>query len=386
MSQETSMGEILKTAGLDPQLTQSLQNDLSAIEKLLDQGIRSETNLPQSLTKYLIQTGGKRLRPLLVCLTFRSSQQTNLASESTLKNLHALAAVAEWVHTATLFHDDVIDASVERRLQPSAHILQGNKNAILVGDFVYAEAFARLMDLGLLEPSQALAHTVKKLVEGELLQHQISNSRKILMSDYEQIALAKTGALFAWAVQTGHWLATGSPQKTATHTIPEKPPIILNIEAFNLGSRLGTAFQMADDFIDTFEFNPRDCSETDLDQWKNGAPPLPVVVAHEILKESEVSYLWQALHNQDMSDQNARDLLAQLLTLTHNAQVKERCFAIFESEFKLAREKATTLGVYDSFSWALEIIYNRAQSGIESKPRFAQQAPQSSEPLKELRL
>jgi octaprenyl-diphosphate synthase len=357
MSTELSLVHYLKATSLSVDLVGQLDRDLNEIENLLNQGVRAERNLPQDLALYLIRTGGKRLRPLLLCLSYRGhlkniSDQFSKNSTECVISLHTLATVAEWVHTATLFHDDVIDASAERRSQPSAHILHGNKNAILVGDFVYAEAFAKLMDLGLLAPSQRLAHTVKQLVEGELLQHHVARSRTLLLSDYQNIALCKTGALFAWCTQSGAWLAT-QQQDTAT---------------WDLGARLGTAFQMADDFIDTFEFNPMDCSVPDLEAWQDCAPPLPIVIANELGVSRETTQLWSSLSSAELSEKDLRSKLSKLIQICHHPKVKIECFEIFNKEFNQAVKISESLNLSPFFSWALDIIYERAKSGLNYLP------------------
>jgi octaprenyl-diphosphate synthase len=351
MSDEKTLSQLLGATGFSENFSDQLFSDLSSVETLLSSGVRSETRLPQELALYIVKTGGKRLRPLLLCLCFRSKtiHKPRTATSHLDIHLHTLAAVAEWVHTATLFHDDVIDASVERRGHASAHILHGNKTAILVGDFVYAEAFAKLMDSGLLSPSQRLAHAVKKLVEGELLQHQVSLNRSLNLSDYNKIAESKTGALFAWCIQTGHWLAENQ----------------LSQEAWELGNRLGTAFQIADDFIDTFEFNFKTAAEADIQGWIEGAPPLPLLVAQNIFNSEIISALWSNLKNADPSKVETRLQLGEILSYCSKPEVKKECFNIFKKEYDSAVSLAKELELHEHLSWALDVILNRAVTGLE---------------------
>lgn len=319
----------------------ALGRDLAHIEEKLAAGVRSSLTLPRELGDRLVKAGGKRIRPLLMCASYRSFQGRNLSDRCTLEDLHTLAAVAEWVHTATLFHDDVLDASPTRRDLPSAHMLHGNKIAILVGDFVYAEAFSLLMDRGLMEPSRELASTIKKLVEGELLQCEIARNRELDFNDYLRVANAKTAALFSWCTGTGAW-AAGSP---------------LVAMAQDFGAKLGLAFQMADDLFDTYTLTPHQAQKAELVEWVESAPPLPLVLAGE-----QVSQLWKPV------EPNA-DRIAEMQRICRDPALVKRCLDEIESCLDTARGLLKIFGSHPILSTSIELIHARALEGVQLAQR-----------------
>lgn len=330
--------------------------DISQIEKVLKQSIRSSQSEPKILADRLIGSGGKRLRPYLLSLVARSlTQKTNTSSQwrGSENDLYHLAAVSELVHTATLFHDDVIDQSETRRGLPAAHILNGNKTAVLVGDFVYAEAFYVLMERGLMDPSRELAKTVKTIVDGELLQLRICHSRSIGMTQYLQIASAKTASLFAWCTGTGAWVA-GSQQF---------------LEAAKFGQLLGLAFQMADDLIDTFEINPFSASETELASWLDSAPSLPLVLAHEGQNKNKIEDLWKSgVTSTDVAEQ--RTIVDTLQQYCADASVVAASLKQVGTHLGQAQTLLQNLGIESEMSWTVQTIQARAQEGA-SASKFA---------------
>lgn len=318
-----------------------LSVDLEEVEKKLLSGVRSDLHLPHVLSERLVRAGGKRIRPLLLCLTYRCLKQNHrhLVDRATHSDLSTLAAVAEWTHTATLFHDDVIDASPSRRELPAAHMLHGNKVAILVGDFVYAEAFSLLMERGLLDPSRELARTIKALVEGELLQHAMTQNRSLSLEDYDRVAKAKTAALFAWCTWTGAWVA-GSTD--------------LN-EAWSFGSCLGFAFQMADDLFDTYSLDPQHALHEELAEWAESSPPFPVVVAAQYFPE--IPALWTKLR----ADKTE---IAQLQAWCRDERVLQACEGRIAETLQHARQILKNLGDSQQLRAAIEIIAKRAEQGF----------------------
>jgi octaprenyl-diphosphate synthase len=322
--------------------------DLARVEAILEGGVRSNLDLPRELSQRLVLSGGKRIRPLLLCLARLSLARPGLTPRAGDKEAHMLAAVAEWVHTATLFHDDVLDASPERRGQAAAQVLHGNKVAILVGDFVYAEAFARLMDCGLLECSKTLATTIQRLVEGELLQHRICLDRSCNTADYDRVAHAKTASLFGWCTGSGAWVA--------------------GVESFEAAGRygeaLGYAFQMADDLLDTFELNPHAADPSLLKEWILSAPPLPVVLAASEIPA--VAALWASLDAEaDVLSQ--RRAISELQRLALDPRVVTACQARIRGALATADDCLRTLGAEASpLAEAAQWIRARAEQGFEA--------------------
>ena len=335
------------------ELDQEALADLLQVEELLRKGVRSTESVPEELAERLVQSGGKRIRPYLTCLTYRSllKQASKPKVRADLEDLWSLASVSEWVHTATLFHDDVLDASLTRRGSPSAHVTHGNKVAILVGDFVYAEAFALLMDRGLLEPSKQLASTVKSIVSGELIQHRVATDRSLSLVDYDKIARAKTGALFAWCTGTGAWMA-GSTEISA---------------AESFGRSLGYAFQMADDLIDTFEIDALTASGGELLQWVESAPPLPLVIAAEISPSevrAQITQAWGECSRPHHALETQRQMVHKLQTFCRTELVLGECSKRVEQLLSEAEADLRKFGALEGLSWALATIGQRALEGI----------------------
>jgi octaprenyl-diphosphate synthase len=321
-------------------LDSAILEDLSQVERILEQGVGSSLAVPQELSKKLVAAGGKRIRPYLMCLTHRSIAKSAITGPSprgTLQDLYTLAAVAEWVHTATLFHDDVLDSSPTRREMPAAHTIHGNKVAILVGDFVYAEAFNLLMDRGLLAPSKALAVTIKRVVEGELVQHKMVLDRSLSEAEYHLIAQAKTASLFAWCTETGAWISGIEEYSVARE----------------FGLALGHAFQMADDLIDTFE-------DGDVTTWCESAPPLPIVLAAK--RSREVARLWSLIPQQDDPASLAK-MMGELQSICREPKLIEDCLNMIESRLNDAQSKLQILGAVNDLSWAIGAIWQRALEG-----------------------
>jgi octaprenyl-diphosphate synthase len=303
----------------------SLIDDLACVENILKTSLNSENKLPNELSSRLILSGGKRIRPMLMCLTYRALEQLpDFKAKITLEDLHTLAAVAEWVHTATLFHDDVLDNSPLRRDMPTAQVLHGNKIAILVGDYVYADAFFLLMERALLEPSRKLASTIKRLVEGELWQHQISLNRSLDMNEYLVIAKSKTAALFAWAVETAAW-ASGID--------------VVN-EAFIFGENLGIAFQMADDMLDTFELDAQKSEESAIREWSLSAPTLSITLAAN--HHSRAQEIWKTIPSLENLDEN-RKAVFELQRICAQQDTLNQSRAFFDHHLELAYKQLPQL-------------------------------------------
>ena len=333
-----------------------IARDLASVEDRLLSGVRSTDLLPRELGEYLVTSGGKRLRPLLMILTFRGLKQPGLLPRVSDDDLHTLASVAEWTHTATLFHDDVLDDSEKRRDKPSAHILHGNKVAILVGDFVYAEAFALLMERGLLEPSRELASTIKRLVEGELLQHRICQDRSLDLNEYHRIARAKTAALFSWCTWTGAWGAGHAQAEWASE----------------FGDRLGHAFQMADDFFDTYALDLTRATSAELAEWAESAPPYPVVMAAR--NHPSIVDEWKSLSSRPAHELS--DAIQRILEPCREPALIESCHSEIERLLKDGENLLNRLGSIPSLKTAVQLIRDRANAAINlskgQRPQGAQ--------------
>jgi geranylgeranyl pyrophosphate synthase len=324
----------------------TFEKHLAGIDACLQKRLSSHSRHPRELSERLINSGGKRIRPLLLVATYESLREMRGGIDKfKLDDLYQLGAVAELVHMASLFHDDVIDQSEERRNIPAAHVLQGNKIAILVGDYVYAEAFARLMEKSLLYPSQRLAATIQQLVEGEILQHEIVISRNFDMNQFIQIAELKTASLFSWCSEIGAW-ATGSD---------------LLEEAASLGHHLGLAFQVIDDTIDTLATG--ELSQEFIKEFLASAPSYPLLLLFE--KDEESYRAWRDLPLAQES--HKRMIIAELLKKCRSPEVLKRCQQRIEESLDLASEHVKALGSSDILNGLVDQLKFRADQALSGE-------------------
>ena len=203
--------------------------DLAAVDDVIHARLTSQAELIPRLSAHLIDSGGKRLRPLITLATARHCGYTG--------NAHLnLAAAVEFIHTATLLHDDVVDESDLRRGRPAANTVWGNKPSILVGDFLFSRAFQLMVETGSLCVLDILANASAVISEGEVMQLRSTRNLATTEADYLKIIVAKTAALFAAAAQAGGVIAGASED-------------VCN--AFrDYGHYLGIAFQLVDDSLD----------------------------------------------------------------------------------------------------------------------------------------
>ncbi|NNE86963.1 MAG: polyprenyl synthetase family protein [Silicimonas sp.] len=211
-------------------LADHLKDDLTAVNKLIRERMASEhaPRIPE-VTAHLVEAGGKRVRPMLTLAAAKLCGYEGV-------NHHRLAATVEFIHTATLLHDDVVDESAQRRGRPTANLLWDNKSSVLVGDYLFARSFQLMVETGSLRVLDILSNAAATIAEGEVLQLTASANLATTEEVYLQVVRGKTAALFAAACEVGGVIA-GVPntQVTALRTY---------------GDALGIAFQMADDLLD----------------------------------------------------------------------------------------------------------------------------------------
>jgi len=210
-------------------LRQLLAADMHAVDQVIRERLHSEVVLIRQVAEYIIGGGGKRLRPALVLLSAGALGYRGSAH-------HTLAAVVEFIHTATLLHDDVVDESALRRGRPTANTLFGNAASVLVGDFVYSRAFQMMVNVDDIRVLRVLADATNVIAEGEVLQLMNCRNADIDETSYLQVIRYKTAKLFEAAGRLGALLA-GAPSAAEEA-----------MAAY--GSHLGTAFQLIDDVLD----------------------------------------------------------------------------------------------------------------------------------------
>ncbi len=211
-------------------LAASLSGDMARVDTLIRTRMRSDTapRIPE-VTAHLIEAGGKRIRPML---TLAAAQMCGYSGEAHL----ALAATVEFIHTATLLHDDVIDESAQRRGRPTANLLWDNKSSVLVGDYLFARAFQLMVSTGNLRVLDILSNAAAVIAEGEVLQLTAAQNLATDEATYMKVIRGKTAALFSAATESGAVIA-GAPEEQ-----------VRALHAY--GDALGICFQIVDDFLD----------------------------------------------------------------------------------------------------------------------------------------
>jgi octaprenyl-diphosphate synthase len=261
-------------------LTALVREDLEACNRLIVQRMQSPVALIPQVAAHIVAAGGKRLRPLLTLAAAR------LAGYGGARHV-ALAACVEFIHTATLLHDDVVDESALRRGQASANAMFGNKPSVLVGDFLFARAFELMVEDGSLEVLRILSSASAVLVEGEVLQLVIQNDMSSTEEQYLAVIEGKTASLFAAATEVGAVVAgRGAAEQAA-------------LRAY--GHNLGVAFQLVDDALD-YSAEQERLGKTVGDDFREGKITLPVLLAYARGDEEERAFWRRTIEEREQSD------------------------------------------------------------------------------------
>ena len=254
-------------------------DDLAAVEDLLATRAASPVAIIPDLSGYIVSAGGKRLRPMITLISAHAVGKPNAAT-------HALAAAVEFIHTATLLHDDVVDESDLRRGKPAAKAIWGNKASILVGDFLFARAFNLLVETNNLQILNKLATASTTIAEGEVRQLAAMKSRDLPTEDYLAIVEAKTGALFEAAAETGAMSADGEQYAHALATY---------------GKNLGLAFQIIDDVLD-YGGTTSVIGKSVGDDFRECKITLPVIIAKRRGEDGDRAF-WDRAMNPDTQEE-----------------------------------------------------------------------------------
>lgn len=261
-------------------LRQLLAADMQAVDRVIRDRLHSEVLLIRQVAEYIIGGGGKRLRPALVLLSANALGYRGTAH-------HTLAAVVEFIHTATLLHDDVVDESALRRGRPTANRLFGNAASVLVGDFVYSRAFQMMVNVDDMRVLQLLADTTNVIAEGEVLQLMNCRNADIDEAGYLQVIRYKTAKLFEAAGRLGAILAGASPG-------------VENAMA-EYGGHLGTAFQLIDDVLD-YSGDSAVIGKNVGDDLAEGKATLPLIRAMQHGTAADSALVRQAVSTGGLGD------------------------------------------------------------------------------------
>ncbi len=236
-------------------ITEFIAPEMAAVNQVIRQQLHSDVPLVNQIAEYIISAGGKRIRPILVLLMANAYQYQG-------KHHHELAAIVEFIHTATLLHDDVVDESSLRRGRQTANALFGNAASVLVGDFLYSRAFQMMVSINSMHIMQILADATNVIAEGEVLQLLNMHDPDVSEERYLQVIRLKTAKLFEAAAQIGALIAGANPGQIEA--------------AAEYGRSLGTAFQLIDDVLD-YSGNAEEIGKNVGDDLREGKPTLPLI-------------------------------------------------------------------------------------------------------------
>jgi octaprenyl-diphosphate synthase len=257
-----------------------IAKDLDRVDEVIRERLGSDVILIRTIAQYIVGSGGKRLRPALVLLAANAFNAQGTAK-------HELAAVIEFIHTATLLHDDVVDESSLRRGRKTANAEFGNAASVLVGDFLYSRAFQMIVEAGSLRVMKVLADATNVIAEGEVLQLLNVHDADTDEEAYLRVIRYKTAKLFEAATQVGAILGGATPQAEAALT--------------RYGMHLGTAFQLIDDVLD-YSGDLQETGKNLGDDLAEGKPTLPLIHAMRAGTEAERTTVRHAIEEGGMDD------------------------------------------------------------------------------------
>ena len=256
--------------------------DMARVDDVISHRLSSGVPLVGQVAQYIISAGGKRLRPVILLLTCGALNYQD-------DRKYSLAAVVEFIHTATLLHDDVVDESTLRRGRPTANENFGNPASVLVGDFLYSRAFQMMVDAGSMRIMQVLADATNVIAEGEVLQLMNMHDASLDEAAYLRVIRSKTAKLFEASSRLAAILAQTSPE--------------LEEACAEYGQALGTAFQVIDDVLD-YEGNAAEMGKNLGDDLREGKATLPLILAMQRGSADQKALIQQAIETGSVDQLN----------------------------------------------------------------------------------
>jgi len=308
-----------------------ITDDIQAVDQLILNRLSSDVVLINQIGHYIINSGGKRLRPLLVLLSARACGYQGTDHQ-------LMAAVIEFIHTSTLLHDDVVDESDTRRGNKTANEVWGNAASVLVGDFLYSRSFEMMVEPGIMKIMQVMSEATNVIAEGEVLQLLNCHDADTTQERYMDVIHRKTAKLFEAATHMGPILSN-------------KPELEAPFIAY--GKHLGAAFQLIDDALD-YTANEEELGKNIGDDLAEGKPTLPLIYVLENGNESEKNIIRRAIESEGIN------LLSEVTEIIKNSgaiaftqeiaqqeaeQAKQALTPIEESELKVALFSLADLAV-----------------------------------------
>jgi octaprenyl-diphosphate synthase len=265
--------------------------DMSRVNELILSKAGSDVEMIPEIANHLISSGGKRLRPMV---TLAAARMFGYAGDGHVK----LATSVEFMHTATLLHDDVVDESDMRRGKQTARMVWGNQASVLVGDFLLGQAFRMMVEVGSLKALEILATAASVIAEGEVWQLAAAKNLETTEDEYLAVIKAKTAALFSAAAEVGPVIAqAGRSEQAALRSY---------------GTNLGLAFQLIDDALD-YGGNARDLGKNTGDDFREGKVTLPVILSYRRGTAAERAF-WKTAIEDGINDNAALDRAMGLMT------------------------------------------------------------------------
>ncbi len=247
--------------------------DMAAVDRMISTSLASDVELVSQVAEYIVMSGGKRLRPMIVLLAARAWGYEGEQS-------YRAAAIIEFIHTATLLHDDVVDSSERRRGRDSANTVFGNQASVLVGDFLYSRAFQMMVDIGSMRVMQILADATNTIAAGEVMQLMNVRDPEVTEEAYREVIYRKTARLFEAGAQIAAVLADRPDADEAAMVA--------------YGQHLGTAFQLVDDALD-FQASAEELGKNLGDDLAEGKPTLPLIYAMREAGETDREMIKRAI-------------------------------------------------------------------------------------------
>lgn len=296
-----------------------VSDDMSKVTQAIGENLNSDVALINQLGAYIVQAGGKRLRPVALLL---AAKATSIEDPQSDRNQVLLAAIIEFIHTATLLHDDVVDESEMRRGRETANEVFGNAASVLVGDYLYSRSFQMMVEVGSMRVMEILSRTTNQIAEGEVMQLINCGSAETTEQQYMETIQSKTAILFEAATQLGAVITK------------QASPVEQAMAAYGL--HLGTAFQLVDDILD-YTADAKDMGKNVGDDLAEGKPTLPLINAIERSEGADKALLEDAITNA------SRDNLESVLAVIEKTGSLAYTARIARDQAKLAQQALNVL-------------------------------------------
>lgn len=317
-----------------------VEADMTMVNQTIAGNLNSDVALINQLGAYIVQAGGKRLRPVALLLAAKATNpdNTDVSKQQTL-----LAAIVEFIHTATLLHDDVVDESEMRRGRETANEVFGNAASVLVGDYLYSRAFQMMVEIGSMRVMEILSHTTNQIAEGEVMQLINCGSADTTEAQYMSTIQSKTAILFEAATQLGAVITKqASPIEKALSTY---------------GLHIGTAFQLVDDILD-YTADAQAMGKNVGDDLAEGKPTLPLINAIERSTGDDKAILENAITNASRDNLEAvLKIIEKTGSLAYTADIAKEQALLAENALEILPESIYKQALLSLAQFSIERAY-----------------------------